>query len=193
MTEPTTSENSASSTEPSSTTTLQDEDDLDGIGSVFASPTSGVSVEEDVIDGGTGMEGSTSFLTPLDPSQWAYDSGNVIEQGAVILGGVEQEYGFGLRQQYFHKAAILVLDHDDSQFTKGIILNRPSDRMLADDVNEGVQWRVWCGGDVQGINSPNPEIVCLHSLKGEDAARASVQVMKDIQVSSTFSRPSVEY
>mmetsp|Transcript_28154 Transcript_28154/g.51280 ORF Transcript_28154/g.51280 Transcript_28154/m.51280 type:complete len:712 (-) Transcript_28154:4-2139(-) len=184
MTEPTTSENSASSTEPSSTTTLQDEDDLDGIGSVFASPTSGVSVEEDVIEGGTGMEGSTSFLTPLDPSQWAYDSGNVIEQGAVILGGVEQEFGFGLRQQYFHKAAILVLDHDDSTFTKGIILNRPSDRMLADDVNE-VLWRVWCGGDVQGINSPNPEIVCLHSLNlplmGEDAAPASVQVMKDIQ------------
>jgi len=91
------------------------EDDLDGIGSLFEK---------------TPMK--TENFTPLNPSQWAYDSGNVIEQGAVILGGVEQDYGFGLRQQYFHKSVILVLDHS-SQFTKGIILNRPSDLMLVDD------------------------------------------------------------
>ena len=30
-----------------------------------------------------------SNFTSLDPSQWAYQSGNVIEKGAVILGGVE--------------------------------------------------------------------------------------------------------
>eukprot|EP00579_Thalassiosira_antarctica_P013383 CAMPEP_0201944604 /NCGR_PEP_ID=MMETSP0903-20130614/53442_1 /ASSEMBLY_ACC=CAM_ASM_000552 /TAXON_ID=420261 /ORGANISM="Thalassiosira antarctica, Strain CCMP982" /LENGTH=182 /DNA_ID=CAMNT_0048487645 /DNA_START=67 /DNA_END=612 /DNA_ORIENTATION=- len=74
--------------------TIVDDSDLDGIGSLFS-------------DGSS----STAF-TPLDPSQWAYDSGKVIEKGAVILGGVEQDFGFGLRQQYFHKAVILVLDHD---------------------------------------------------------------------------------
>jgi hypothetical protein len=84
--------------------------DLDGFGALYSEETVG------------------SHLTPLNPSQWAYDSGKVIEKGAVILGGVEQDFGFGLRQQYFHKAVILVLDHDENRFTKGIILNRPSDR-----------------------------------------------------------------
>jgi hypothetical protein len=150
----------------------QDEGDLDGIGSVFSTSTS--TREE--------QSSSSSTMTPLDPSQWAYESGNVIEKGAVILGGVEQDYGFGLRQQYFHKAAILVLDHEESTFTKGIILNRPSDLTLDDDLNKGVKWRVWFGGDVQGLTSNMPEIVCLHSLKNKEAVDASIPVMKDIQV-----------
>lgn len=143
--------------------------DMDGIGALF---------KEDLKRSASSM---MERMTPLDPSQWAYDSGKVIEQGAVILGGVEQEFGFGLRQQYFHKAAILVLDHDPNTFTKGIILNRPTDLMLDDDVNPGVKWRVWFGGDVQGLASANPDIVCLHSLKDETVTRASVPVMKDIQ------------
>lgn len=141
-----------------------DDSDLDGIGALFES----TPVED-------------FKMTPLDPSQWAYDSGKVIEQGAIILGGVEQDYGFGLRQQYFHKAAILVLDHDEKLFTKGIILNRPTDLTLEDDINEGVKWRVWFGGDVQGLNALNPDIICLHSLKNDQVMRASCPVMNDIQ------------
>jgi putative AlgH/UPF0301 family transcriptional regulator len=148
-----------------------DEDDFDGIGSIFSS-----SDEQ--------AESLLQGMTPLDPTQWAYDSGTVIEKGAVILGGVEQDYGFGLRQQYFHKALILVLDHDESKFTKGIILNRPSDLTLDDDTNKGLKWRVWFGGDVQGFNSDNPDIVCLHTLKNEKALRASNSVMKDIKSTS---------
>lgn len=140
--------------------TMSDADDLDGIGGLFT---------------------AAPALTPLDPIQWAYDSGKVIEQGAVILGGVEQDFGFGLRQQYFHKASILVLDHDEKTFTKGIILNRPTDLTLKDDVNPGTEWRVWYGGDVQGLTSSNPDIVCLHSLKNPKAERASITVMNDIQ------------
>ena len=167
---------------------LMEDGDLDGIGSLFeddfvvesssssstkTSPMSSSSTTtDDVI-----LQG----MTPLDPSQFAYDSGEMIEQGSVILGGVEQEYGFGLRQQYFHKAAILVLDHDEKTFTKGIILNRPTDLVLEDDVNEGKQWRVWFGGDVEGLNAKNPDIVCLHSLKNEKAMKASIPVMNDIQ------------
>ena len=49
----------------------------------------------------------------------------LIEQGSVILGGTEQKFGFALRQQYFHKSVMLLLQHDKF-FTKGIILNRPS-------------------------------------------------------------------
>ena len=39
-------------------------------------------------------------------ASWAYESGGVIEKGAVILGAVgdvPSTIGFGLRQQYFHK------------------------------------------------------------------------------------------
>lgn len=154
----------------SRTAVTSEDGDLDGIGALFSSTV-------------TETESSSKFkgLTPLDPSQWAYDTGKIIEQGAVILGGVEQEFGFGLRQQYFHKSAILVLDHGEKVFTKGIILNRPTDLTLEDDINPGVKWPVWFGGDVQGLASDNPEVVCLHSLRNEPAINASITVMKDIQ------------
>jgi hypothetical protein len=162
-------------------TSSMDDSDLDGFGALFSdncAPSSSTltpltAAAPTIIPG----------FTPLEPSQWAYYSGKVIEQGAVILGGVEQDFGFGLRQQYFHKAVILVLDHDENTFTKGIILNRPSNKIMEDDVNEGLQWKVWFGGDVQGLDSLQPDIVCLHSLRSKEARNASVAVMKDIQVS----------
>mmetsp|Transcript_16380 Transcript_16380/g.29579 ORF Transcript_16380/g.29579 Transcript_16380/m.29579 type:complete len:682 (+) Transcript_16380:160-2205(+) len=178
MSESPSSSSSSSSSSPQSITAgidnsdnniIADDSDLDGIGSLFSDDS---------------LSTTESGFTPLDPSQWAYDSGKVIETGAVILGGVEQDFGFGLRQQYFHKAVILVLDHDANTFTKGIILNRPSDRMMDDDVNEGLKWRVWYGGDVQGLDSLLPDIVCLHSLRGKEARECSVTVMKDIQWTS---------
>ncbi len=158
---------------------IVDDSDIDGIGSLFSDSTPITSTEA-----GSSHQKFSGF-TPLDPSQWAYDSGKVIEQGAVILGGVEQDFGFGLRQQYFHKAVILVLDHDEKSFTKGIILNRPSNQMMDDNINEGVKWRVWFGGDVQGLDSILPDIVCLHSLKSDEAKECSVSVMKDIQVKTS--------
>ena len=106
---------------------------------------------------------------------WAYDSGNIIEQGSVILGGVEQDFGFGLRQQYFHKVAILVLDHDPATFTKGIILNRPTDLWYEDAF--GVKWKVWFGGDVQGLDSNHPDVICLHSLQLPEGS--SFQVLNE--------------
>eukprot|EP00533_Pseudo-nitzschia_delicatissima_P005330 CAMPEP_0116103516 /NCGR_PEP_ID=MMETSP0327-20121206/13925_1 /TAXON_ID=44447 /ORGANISM="Pseudo-nitzschia delicatissima, Strain B596" /LENGTH=714 /DNA_ID=CAMNT_0003595629 /DNA_START=101 /DNA_END=2245 /DNA_ORIENTATION=+ len=153
---------------------IDDDADLDGIGSIFREEFA------DPVKNESEAETSKNELTPLDPSQWAYDSGDVIEQGAVILGGIEQEFGFGLRQQYFHKTVMLVLDHSP-MFTKGIILNRPTDLMLEDDINQGVKWRVWFGGDVEGMNAQHPDILCLHSLNDERATKASIPVMKDIQ------------
>ena len=168
------------------------DDDLDGIGSLFqddfseiASSTSSSSTTSTTQQQSSEEKADEkSSITPLDPSQWAYDSGDVIEQGAVILGGVEQEFGFGLRQQYFHKALILVLDHEESVFTKGILLNRPTDLLLEDDINPGKKWRVWFGGDVQGIHSQRPDITCLHSIKDPRATKASIPVMKSIQWTS---------
>lgn len=150
------------------------ESDLDGIGSIFQDEFA----DSSPIEAALGER--ISELTPLDPSQWAYDSGDVIEQGAVILGGIEQEFGFGLRQQYFHKTVILVVDHTPT-FTKGIILNRPTDLTLEDDINPGLKWRVWFGGDVEGIHEQHPDILCLHSLNDDRATKASIPVMKDIQ------------
>mmetsp|Transcript_43548 Transcript_43548/g.49312 ORF Transcript_43548/g.49312 Transcript_43548/m.49312 type:complete len:662 (-) Transcript_43548:9-1994(-) len=155
------------------------ESDLDGIGSFFRDDS-----EKNITQNNESTAGKIlkDEMTPLDPSQWAYDSGDVIEQGAVILGGIEQDFSFGLRQQYFHKVAILVLDHSET-FTKGIILNRPTDLMLEDDINKE-KWRVWFGGDVEGMNARHPDIICLHSLKDEKATKASIPVMKDIQWTS---------
>ena len=104
----------------------------------------------------------------------------LIEQGSVILGGTQQEFGFALRQQYFHKSVMLLLQHDDG-FTKGIILNRPSAYEL-----DG--WRVWFGGDVaegamfrgEAEAKGEREIICLHALTGEEAGRLSLPVIKGV-------------
>jgi hypothetical protein len=60
----------------------------------------------------------------------------IIEQGSVILASTQQRHGFGLHQQYFHKCAMLVLSHD-SDFTRGIILNRPT------PFKTDVGWPLW--------------------------------------------------
>ena len=161
--------------------------DLDGIGQVFTDNFVENKFEKnnsskDELAGMMGLQ--VDGMTPLDPSQWAYESIDVIERGAVILGGIEHEtFGFGLRQQYFHKVAMLVLDHSPT-FTKGIILNRPTDLMLEDDINIGMKWKVWFGGDCEGMNTRHPDIICLHSLKNERSTKASIPVMKDIQWTS---------
>jgi hypothetical protein len=87
-----------------------------------------------------------------------------------------------------------VTDHIENVYTKGIILNRPTNLLLSDDdfVNadgsplEGSsqdnKWKVWFGGEVNGILSDDPEIICLHSLDNEFADQESNVVMKGIKV-----------
>lgn len=88
-----------------------------------------------------------------------------------------------------------VTDHSENVYTKGIILNRPTNLLLSDDdfVNadgsplEGSsqdnKWKVWFGGEVNGILSDDPEIICLHSLENELADQESYIVMKGIKAS----------
>ena len=110
---------------------------------------------------------------------YVYES-PLIEQGSVIMGGTEQEFGFALRQQYFHKCVMLLLSHDEG-FTKGIIINRPSAYMI-----DG--WRVWFGGDVaegamfrgEKEAKGEREIICLHTLESETAERLSMPVIKGV-------------
>jgi len=117
-------------------------------------------------------------------SSYVYES-PLIEKGSILLGGTKQAFGFALRQQFFHKSVMLLLQHDDG-FTKGIILNRPSALEL-----DG--WRVWCGhGQVaEGGMFVGPEnargqleINALHSLDGFLADRLSTKVIKGVSVTS---------
>ena len=112
---------------------------------------------------------------------YVYES-PLIEQGTVLLGGTKQEFGFALRQQFFHKCVLLLLEHGPF-FTKGIILNRPTALEL-----DG--WRVWCGhGQVaEGgmfLGSSDEvmgelEINALHSLDDPMATRLSTPVIKGV-------------
>ncbi|KAG7363251.1 ACR COG1678 domain containing protein [Nitzschia inconspicua] len=112
---------------------------------------------------------------------WAYEAGDVIETGSLIVSHPCQDFACGgLRQQYFYKSVILVVEHTPA-FTKGLILNRPTAHTMKDD--HGEDWDVWYGGDVQGIHSKGEEsFLCLHRLIGSSKN-------KDSQLTSELSTP----
>jgi hypothetical protein len=121
---------------------------------------------------------------PAAAGGYVYES-PLIEQGTVLLGGTREVYDCSLRQQFFHKCVLLILQHDES-FTKGIILNRPSALEL-----DG--WRLWCGhGQVaegglfvgKAAARGELEINCLHALEGFMADRLSKRVIKGVSYTS---------
>jgi len=124
--------------------------------------------------------------------RWAYESGDAIEKGSIILACPEQDFGLGLRQQYFHKSLVLVIYHEELAFTKGIVLNRPTDLVLGDDAFVNADgsplhdtkpdrhWKIWFGGEVRGLDSGDPEQCCLHSLTSDAALEVSERVLKNI-------------
>eukprot|EP00929_Paragymnodinium_shiwhaense_P042453 TRINITY_DN21966_c0_g2_i1.p1 TRINITY_DN21966_c0_g2~~TRINITY_DN21966_c0_g2_i1.p1 ORF type:complete len:604 (-),score=151.20 TRINITY_DN21966_c0_g2_i1:203-2014(-) len=116
---------------------------------------------------------------------WSYET-PLIEQGSVLLAAPGDH--FAINQQYFHKSVILITEHS-KEFTKGIILNRPTafsssdlDDVFGKDVPDE-DWNVWFGGDCQGINSRSDarvpcEHTCLHTL--EKLADESREVIKGV-------------
>ncbi|KAL7544933.1 hypothetical protein ACHAWF_008303 [Thalassiosira exigua] len=147
-----------------------------------------------VLGNGEGSEISSS-------SPWAYDSGRVIEPGSIVLAKAEPDFCyFGLDQQYFHKSVMLVTYHEEGEFTKGVILNRPTNLFLGDEdfLDEDGEpyvskieadgtsergensWRIWFGGDVKSLYCDDTEIVCLHSIDTELARNASDTLMDGI-------------
>jgi putative AlgH/UPF0301 family transcriptional regulator len=118
----------------------------------------------------------------LVQDQWAYNAGNLVEQGSLLLGGSELQFGFGLRQQYFHKCVLLILSHT-KDFTRGVIVNRPTNRRTADG------WRIWYGGDVQGISAEEymQEAVCLHRSSSQAVIAKSEEVFKGVYTCSFLS------
>ncbi len=145
-----------------------------------------------------------SVDTKTSSSSYAYDSGNMIEKGSIILAKVEPDFCyFGLNQQYFHKSVMLVTYHEENEFTKGIILNRPTNLFLDDEDflddngepyfktdgkkgedNDVNSWRIWFGGDVRGLYADDSEggteIVCLHSIQTELARNVSEEILKNV-------------
>lgn len=120
------------------------------------------------------QEGSEGSEESSEKDKWAYEL-PIIEQGAILLS--EPNDHFCVNQQYFHKNVIFLVDHQPD-FTKGVILNRPTAYSTLDletsfkfenFSHEGVDdWNVWCGGDCQGINSRGripPEYSVLHGLE----------------------------
>ncbi|KAL3934196.1 MAG: hypothetical protein SGARI_003496, partial [Bacillariaceae sp.] len=133
---------------------------------------------------------NVTTTTPTSSQQsttWAYESGDVIEKGSLIVSHPSQDFACGgLRQQYFYKSVVLVVEHEPG-FTKGLILNRPTDQTLQDD--RGKDWPVWYGGDVQGMESDNESLLCLHRLNNDDenanntshlAKELSTPILQDI-------------
>jgi putative AlgH/UPF0301 family transcriptional regulator len=106
---------------------------------------------------------------------WAHDSDNLVEQGSLLLGGSSLEYGFGLRQQHFHKCVVLVLSETDD-CTFGVVLNRPTSLRTAS------RWRIWFGGEVQGISAARnaQEAVCLHRSTSRAVADVSQEVVEGV-------------
>jgi len=125
-------------------------------------------------------------------SHWAYESGDAIEVGSIILACPEQDFGYGLRQHYFHKSIVLVTYHDERSFTKGIILNRPTDLIFGDedlcnadgspleDTQPGRKWRTMYGGEVRGLESDDPEQHVLHCLNSTAAKEVSTKLLNNV-------------
>jgi hypothetical protein len=129
---------------------------------------------------------TTSNSTSTTSTSWAYESGDVIERGSLIVSNPIQDFTCGgLRQQYFYKCVVLVVEHDPNSWTKGIILNRPTDFTIGNDLTQ--DWKFWFGGDVNGMNSEEePSFTCLHRLESALAKDLSDPVVKDIQVCAVF-------
>ena len=129
----------------------------------------------------------TDSTDNVEKTSYIYEMGGVIEEGSVILSRHEHDFCYGLRQQYFHKSIMLVLEHEETLLTNGILLNRPTSRIITDE--HGNSWNIWYGGPVRGIHddldSSQGErlaFTCLHSLSNQVAKRLSNKIIKDIQV-----------
>lgn len=126
---------------------------------------------------GTLAEGK-DCSSPVSTESWAYESGHVIEAGSLIVSHPSQDFAYGgLRQQYFYKCVVLVVEHSP-KYTRGIILNRPTDQTMKDD--NGMDWNVWFGGDVQGIDSEVEALTCLHRLASPLATDLSIPILNGI-------------
>lgn len=95
---------------------------------------------------------------------------------------------------------MLVTYHKEGEFTKGIILNRPTNLFLGDEdfLDEDDEpyfkagdenrtensWRIWYGGDVRNLYSDDTEIICLHSIDTELARNVSEVLLNNVMTTN---------
>ena len=130
---------------------------------------------------------STQSIISRSNYCWAYDSRDVIETGSLIVSHPSQDFTCtGLRQQYFYKCVVLVVEHS-SQCTKGIIINRPTDQTMKDCQQKEELWKLSFGGDVEGIGSGREEssLACLYRRNGDSSQVPKgmmINILKDISI-----------
>mmetsp|Transcript_169708 Transcript_169708/g.544631 ORF Transcript_169708/g.544631 Transcript_169708/m.544631 type:complete len:364 (-) Transcript_169708:179-1270(-) len=126
-----------------------------------------------------GSDESSPEASGLEAGGWAYPT-PLIEAGTVLIA---QPGGhFSIKQPYFNKALILIVEHD-SDSTWGVILNRPTAISTAQLGIPGSAWPVWFGGDCQGIKYDDQTLerlstFCLHT--SESLAEYSTEVLPGI-------------
>lgn len=142
-----------------------------------------------------------------DKSTWAYDSGDYVEPGSVIISIPSSDPKAddidALNNQCYRKSIVLVLDVDDD-FIQGIMLNRPTNIRVADGMKflrpnkESVnnnsscgdsstsRWKVWFGGESFGPYSDSPRVMCLHSVHTYLAISVSQVILPGIMVSASM-------
>ncbi len=95
---------------------------------------------------------------------------------------------------------MLVTYHKEGEFTKGIILNRPTNLYLGDDdfLDEDGDpylkggdanrtdnsWRIFFGGDVRSLYSDDTEIICLHSIDTDLARNVSEALLNNVMMTN---------
>lgn len=136
---------------------------------------------------GTTLTSTTQSIISRSNYCWAYDSRDVIETGSLIVSHPSQDFTCtGLRQQYFYKCVVLVVEHS-SQCTKGIIINRPTDQTMKDCQQKEELWKLSFGGDVEGIGSGGGEssLACLYRRNGDSSQVPKgmmINILKDISI-----------
>jgi putative AlgH/UPF0301 family transcriptional regulator len=104
-----------------------------------------------------------------DNKGWVYEAGDAIETGSLIVSAPSQDFSCGgLKQQYFYKSCVLIVEHNSRIFTRGLLMNRPTDRTVKDE--HGNDWKVRYGGPMQGLDSDDVSFFCLHRLTGSGSS-----------------------
>jgi len=126
-----------------------------------------------------GTETLRKKIPAIGDSHWAYSAEGFVEPGSFLLWGAEEEMQrkvVGLHQQYMHKAVILIVE-DESNYTKGVIINRKTNHVT------GKGWPIWFGGEVEGLATTGAKkrnrcaAICLHKLNSPAVQAVSTAII----------------
>lgn len=149
-----------------------------------------------------------------DEDHWAYETGDFVERGSIVLSVPSSSSFLddvdSLTSICYRKSIVLVLDASPD-FIQGIVLNRPTNIGVKEGWNDGVmqfvqpghgeifdneiglggetnsrphRWKIWFGGEVNGVYSDSPQVMCLHSVRSDMAKSVSNAVIPGIYVTS---------